>query len=135
MGNYLIIGICAAIGSIAMLAALKMIVQNYVFIRTARKSSAKVINFANSSNSDGHLMYLPVLEFKTPEGRIVRFNSTVASNPPAYRIGDQVKIYYPARNPQAARIDSIFEIWFVPSFSVLLGIAFFGGAALAFWVK
>jgi hypothetical protein len=133
MGNYLIGGICAAIGSIAMSAALKMIVQNYVFIRTSRKGSARVISFATTRNSDGHLMYLPVLEFKTPEGRSVCFNSTVASNPPAYRIGDQVKICYPARNPQAVKIDSIFEIWFVPSFSVLLGIAFFGGAALALW--
>jgi Protein of unknown function (DUF3592) len=74
--------------------------------------------------------YRPVVEFARPASPPVRFTG-LGSNPPAYRIGEHVGVRYDPDNPQDARIDQYWQIWFLPTlfgiFStpfLLAGIAF-----------
>jgi len=62
--------------------------------------------------------YRLVVRFETPEGDVITFQSNVGSNPPSYRIGEEVKVRYLLEDPHRARIDSFLQLWFL---SVLLG--------------
>ena len=60
----------------------------------------------------------PTIEFSTPDGESVQFRGGVCSSPPAYDVGERVRVLYPAASPASARLDSFTENWFV---SLVLG--------------
>lgn len=58
------------------------------------------------------------VEFSTASGESVSFRGSVCSKPPAYAVGERVRVLYPPTAPASARIDSFRENWFV---SLVLG--------------
>jgi len=52
--------------------------------------------------------YRPTVRFPT-DGGPVTITGLVASNPPAYRVGESVRVYYDRADPSAAIIDSFVE--------------------------
>jgi len=66
-------------------------------------------------------MQAPVVAFSSPRGP-VQFQSTVSSSPPAWQVGEPVKVRFDPNDPSQAVIDSFSERWLVP---LLLGL--FGG--------
>jgi hypothetical protein len=85
-----------------------------------------VVDIADTGKS-----YAPVVEFMPPHGGPVRFTDGLGSNPPAFRVGEGVRVRYNPDDPHDARIDQFWHIWFVPTFFgifstpfLLLGIAF-----------
>jgi len=55
--------------------------------------------------------FYPIIEFRTAEGQLIRFEGRSGSNPPSYRIGDAVRVRYNPQLPQDAYIDSWWELW------------------------
>ncbi len=53
----------------------------------------------------------PTVEFSTEHGQPVEYRSHTCSNPPSFRRGEEVRVYYSAENPNEARIDSFIENW------------------------
>lgn len=47
----------------------------------------------------------PVVEFTSPSGNVQRFKHKWMSSPPAYTVGQQVKVRYLSGNPANASID------------------------------
>lgn len=134
-GVYIAVGVCCSIGVLMLIFAFKRFIETMVFLRASLKASGTVVNLATARNSDGHTMYLPVIEFKTAGGANVRFNSTVASQPPAYSIGEKVEIRFLRKNPQAAKINSFWEIWMVTLVVGAIGVVCLIAALLIFLGK
>ena len=67
---------------------------------------------SRSTLSDGRTRtYLyPVVEFRTAEGEVIRFQGSSGSNPPEYRVGDTVRVRYDPHIPQSAVIDSWWDV-------------------------
>ena len=68
----------------------------------------------------------PVVRFYTAAGREVVFHGSIGSNPPAYRIGEEVSVVYLPDRPDVAEIDNFLELWLLTLIVGLLGLVFSG---------
>jgi 4-amino-4-deoxy-L-arabinose transferase-like glycosyltransferase len=66
----------------------------------------------SSSGEDGCCVYSPVVEF-TADGQTYTFESSNASDPPRYKVGEQVTVVYLPENPQRAEVEggSFWWLW------------------------
>jgi hypothetical protein len=69
-----------------------------------------VSRLTSSSNRGRTYIFYPVVEFRTAEGEIIRFEGSSGSNPPMYRVGDTVRVRYDPHIPQSAVIDSWWDV-------------------------
>jgi hypothetical protein len=60
------------------------------------------------------ILYYPVVEFSGPVGERLRFESNLGSRPPAYRVGQTVRVRYDPNDVKRAQIDSLLTRWFAP---------------------
>ena len=61
------------------------------------RTTAVVTTLLTNSDSDGNT-YTPVFEFKDRSNTTQTYKSPISSSPPAYRVGDKVKIVYDRRD-------------------------------------
>ncbi len=122
------------IGLGGLLLALGFVTTTLLFISGAKVADGTVVdNLRGSKNSLRAVIEFPV------DGRTVRFNDSVATNPPQYTTGQRVKVYYNADDPAgSARPDGFASLWFLPLLITLLA-GIFGAIGLGFlsvvWVK
>jgi hypothetical protein len=57
------------------------------------------------------LTYAPVFRFPLEDGRPFTVQSGVHANPPEFRGGERVKVYYQRGHPERAVIDSVGQLW------------------------
>jgi|SRR5688572_4220504 len=77
-------------------------------------TSGTVVRMEESNSAEGGCcVYSPVIEFRA-DGRVYSFEGDTASDPPAYRVGQDVGVRYDPANPATAQIDSLFERWAFP---------------------
>lgn len=86
----------------------------------------EVVARTANTNSGNRTFYYPVVEYRTATGELIRFESTLGGNPPAFQTGDDVEVLYDPQTPQSALINT-WENWlpvyvFVGAGSVMLGI-------------
>jgi hypothetical protein len=55
--------------------------------------------------------FAPVFRFVTEDGRPVTVVSHTSSNPPAFNLGEAVKVHYKKDHPDDALIDSFGQLW------------------------
>ena len=96
--------VCLAIGTMFLLVACGFAVRDLVRTVGAEVATGEVI--ALDAGSRG--TYRPTVRFPT-DGGPVTIIGLVASNPPAYRVGESVRVYYDRADPSAAIIDSFVE--------------------------
>lgn len=77
------------------------------------------------SNPTSRYTYQPVVRFQYGAQQI-QFSDSMASSPPAYRVGETVSVLYLESNPYDARIESFMSLWFLPLFFGGLGAIFLG---------
>jgi hypothetical protein len=80
------------------------------FLAEATKAEGSVIELRLSRSSDS-TTYAPVVNFVTRKGEEITFVSSVSSNPPSYRVGEKVDIFYLPANPYEAKINGFFSLW------------------------
>ena len=68
--------------------------------------------------------YRPVVAFLLESQHKVQFKSMVHSNPPAYQVGEKVRVLYEKMRPQEARIKSFTSLWLLAMILVGLGSIF-----------
>ena len=77
-------------------------------------TTGRVVRLEESSDSDGGCcVYSPVIEFKV-NGQTYSFESGNASYPPAYDVGEEVKVIYHPNDPNTAQINKWTERWLLP---------------------
>ena len=100
------------------------------FRQKAEKVTGTVTQLAIQTDSSGgwksRRSYCPVIEFKTKEGRTLSHTGKIGSNPPAYKVGQKVDLYYDPQDPKAVHMG---RAWASVSMLVLAIIA---GAILVF---
>jgi hypothetical protein len=103
-------------------------------------ATARATDLAGAEHADGTVFALtggakgfaPVVQFTPTIGGTVPFTADVDSNPPAYQVGDHVRVLYPPDKPRDAVIDSFWQIWFSAAVFALSGVTFIVvGIALA----
>ncbi|NTU55801.1 MAG: DUF3592 domain-containing protein [Anaerolineales bacterium] len=78
------------------------------------KTTGKVIRLEESNDSEsGCCVYSPVIEFQA-NGQTFTFEGDNASDPPAYKVGEQVEVIYDPANPDTAQINKWTERWLFP---------------------
>jgi hypothetical protein len=83
------------------------------------QTTATVTENAAAFAPGGGVQYVPRLRFRLPSGQIVLALAASGSDEIEYPAGDNLPVLYPAPNPQAARIATIWKLY---SAAILLGI-------------
>jgi hypothetical protein len=118
--------ILLGIGAILLAIAAFLALREQSFLSRAESVTGSVTDFSMSSSSDSGTSYCPVIEFTTKGGQDVRYYANVCSSPPAYDIGDQVKVIYDPQNPRQVQIENIWIEY--------LGALIVGGVGLPFFL-
>ncbi len=125
-------------GAIFLTLGLVLGYQTCTFLATASRAEGEVIALerrrshprGNRRLTEYH--YYPVVKYMAADGQTVQFVGQVGSKPPAFRVGQRVKVLYNPEQPRSARINSFFELWLAPMIFTGLGGIFLlmGGVAL-----
>ncbi len=114
--------VCLVVGAIplAVIAALYLKERN--FRSGAQKISGTVMALQpGSSYSGGYTtVYTPIIQFQRNDGSTGTYTSQIASSSPGYKIGQQVDMYYDARNPGDVHLGSF---WSQSPWMIALAIA------------
>ncbi|MCX7939170.1 MAG: DUF3592 domain-containing protein, partial [Thermoflexales bacterium] len=94
------------------------------FLQRAARAEGEVIELRQTRDSDGDLLYQPVIAFVTQNGERVVTEAGSASNPPSQRVGDRVALYYDPASPDQIRLDSFSDLWLLPTIFIALGALF-----------
>lgn len=103
------------------------------FLQRAARAEGEVIELRQTRDSDGDLLYRPVIAFVTQNGERVVTEAGSASNPPSHRVGDRVALYYDPASPDQIRLDSFSDLWLLPTIFIALSALFgLGGLSAIF---
>ena len=80
---------------------------------------------SRNSKSSGKATFTPLVSFTDQRGVVVKFEGSYYTAPPAYSIGEEVKVIYPKKNPTNATIDSFEELWLGNLVMLCVGILIF----------
>ncbi len=100
------------------------------FLGTAEKAQGTVIRMVYTRDSDGGGGYSPVYSFRTISGQTIEIHDNMSSNPPQFKEGQIIDVLYDPQNPNKARINKWFNLYFVPLLLGFLGLIF-GGVGIA----
>ena len=102
-----------------------------MWIARSVETQGTVVEMVRVRDSDGDYMYAPLVRFSTAEGKTVEFQSSLRTNPPAYRTGQTVSVLYDPAVPESASIRGFFTLWFMALILTFIGTIFLGiGAAM-----
>lgn len=114
------------IGALSAIIAVLLYMRTRRFLEDAVAVQGTVTGLSAHSSSEGGTTYSPIVQFTTVEGQAHTFTESVSSNPPRYQPGATVKVLYPPANPQKARVQGWFGLWYLPAFSALFALIFLG---------
>ena len=118
---FLIAGIGMLIGTLITFKS------TYEFLKISVASQGtivKLIASRSTSSSGNSTVYRPVVQFIDQNGNQVEFVSSTGSNPPSYKIGEEVEVLYNPESPNEAKIKGFFTLWGGITVLGILGIAF-----------
>jgi uncharacterized protein DUF3592 len=115
---------------IVLLAAGLLLAYSSWRLTTRGKSvEGTVVKMISSEDSDG-VTYAPVVEYEA-NGNTYSYESSSYSSPPAFHVGQQVKMIYDGEHPDQARISNFVELWLAPLIMIPFGL---GDAAVTFYL-
>lgn len=74
--------------------------------------------------------YTPVFAFRLADGKEMRGEASVSSNPPCCTVGEAVRVRYDPARPERAAMTGFMESWFVATLLGGMGIVFAGVGVL-----
>ncbi len=81
-------------------------------------------------------VYCPTVEFTTPSGERISFESSFGTMPASHQVGQAVKVLYDPSQPATAEIDSGLSRWLAPGcfLAFALGACFFSAMFLGLFL-
>ena len=98
------------VGAAMLIAAGREFARRRAFLRNSGTVSGTIIALTENRERD-EISYFPKVEFHTPSGRGITFQSAMGSSTAAKRIGDSVTVRYRLDQPQVAEIDAFMPLW------------------------
>ncbi len=74
--------------------------------------------------------YEAVVRYRRPDGRTAELVDEAGSDPPAYSVGEKVRVLYDPADPSAAKIDDFRSLWLVPVAALVAGALALGVLAV-----
>jgi|GEM_PF-619068 len=109
------------IGTLLLVGFLFNFVPTLLFAGSGVPATATVVRLDNRNGN-----YYPVISYQLPSGELHLANVPIGNNPPAFKVGEQVAIFYDQDDPREARINRFIYIWAIP-----LAL---GGLAAVLWL-
>ncbi len=117
----LVFGVMALIfGGIGAAIALSVMNERARMVHT----EGSIVDLLRERDSEGDTLYRPVFRFTTAAGQAYEVESDMRSNPPSHELEQRVPVRYDPVNPSQARLDTLFENWFLPGLFCLFGVVF-----------
>ncbi len=105
------------------------------FRRIAVETDGRVVQMlshsSRSSSGGSSRTYTPVFAFRLPDGKEIRVEGGVSSNPPCCTVGEAVRVRYDPAQPDRAAMTGFMSSWFVATLLGGMGITFTGFGMLA----
>lgn len=106
------------------------------FLRRATRVRASITALEpRTDTADQTVHYYPSFTFTTPDGISRTITSETGTNPPGFRVGQEVNVLVDPANLADARIDNVIQLWLVPMVVGFLGVVFLGVAALLLLIE
>jgi hypothetical protein len=122
--------IFGGIGLLQLIIALGFGLSTTLAISSSVTANGVVIDGGNTS---GGRKVTGLIEFTASNGQVVRFRSPIASSPPEFQTGQQVKVYYKTSDPAgSAMVDSLISLWFWTGLFGILGLVSFSVGLVSF---
>ncbi|MCL6266506.1 DUF3592 domain-containing protein [Flagellimonas myxillae] len=74
------------------------------------RTTAVVTQLLTNYDSDGDT-YTPIFEFKDRSNKVQTYKSPISSSPPAYRVGDKVKIIYDRKDSSVVKTVTFWGLY------------------------
>ncbi len=99
-----------ALGSLFLSIAVWQYSKTESLLKRGKVAVAEVVEMITHDGNDG-ATYSPVFEFKDITEQTRRFNNPVASNPPAFQVGDMVPVVYDPADVQEIKVVSYWGLY------------------------
>lgn len=121
------LGMIGLTGIVILVVAAALTVRTLLFLHTSVATKGTVISnvLVAQSRDDGEQVttnFAPKFSFIAADGKTYTVVSVNASSPPEFAEGEQVRVLYNPLNPNSARIDSFWQLWFAPILFGALGV-------------
>ena len=113
-----------AVGVVILIVGAVIFVRTVQFLAEAEQATGTVVDLSGETDSEGTVIFYPVVLFMTAEGETIEFVSSSGSSPPSESPGDQVEVIYDPDDPYDAKLSGIFHVWLPPAVSAILGPCF-----------
>ncbi len=111
-------------GSIFLFFGLPMLVAaTLIYVSNERDYESRIKVLGEVISLDGYDSYTPIVSYEW-EGVFYEARGQVASNPPAFEIGEEVNVLVNPNDPSAAVIDSFVERWLIVLILGFMGLIF-----------
>ena len=98
------------VGAAMLIACGRAFIRRRAFLRNSATASGTIVALIENRERD-EIGYFPKVEFQTPSGREITFESEMGSGTEAKRIGDSVPVRYRLDQPHVAEIDGFMPLW------------------------
>jgi hypothetical protein len=126
--------IFSLLGGFFLLTGVFLYIRTKNFIGKAQEVKGTVIQMVYSEDSEGGGGYAPIYQFKTLEGQDIEIQDGLSSNPPRFKVGQDVKVLYDPENPRNARLNKWLNLYFLPILFGGLGVIF-GGVGIVLVIQ
>jgi Protein of unknown function (DUF3592) len=109
-------------GGVLIAVSVVEINQNLHLVQTGLRTTGIIV--ANEYHYKGRYEYYPVVRFVAQGGQTYVVQSRFGAEPPEFRQGENVTVYYDPRHPQTALIDSWKDLWLGPLGWIVVGTVF-----------
>jgi hypothetical protein len=109
---------------VALVAAALLAAWTARFVSRSTVTAGTILSLEETT-SDGKTYYVPQFSYIADNGRTYNSISNSGSNPPAYTVGQTIRVRYERTNPANVEIDSFWELWGMATIFALAGLASF----------
>ncbi len=116
------------LGLVFLAIALFSYIKETRFLQKAEQATGRVVDLRRNAGTDSHgsafITYYPIIHFQNREGREVEYEGGIGSDPPAYKIGQTVEMYYDPDNPKAIQMHKFWSQYGAAFLFGILGLVF-----------
>jgi hypothetical protein len=115
--------ILCAVGGAMLLAGVATALDTRAFLGRAVHTRGTVVGFEQRADEDdaNEIYFYPRFQFVTSTGAAWTVVAGAGTNRPGYRVGQSVEVLYDPTNAQDARIETFFQLWFLPMVLAAIG--------------